>query len=51
MVRPGRYSDPVTHYRVLRTIEQLYGLHYSGRAADAAPILGIWNSKAAKGGT
>lgn len=51
MVRPGRYSDPVSHYSVLRTIEQLYGLHYSGRAADAAPIMGIWNAKPAKGGT
>jgi acid phosphatase len=42
MVRPGRYSDPVTHYRVLRTIEQFYGLGYTGAAADAVPIGGIW---------
>jgi acid phosphatase len=42
MVRPGRYSDPITHYRVLRTIEDLYGLPHAGHAADVPPIAGIW---------
>jgi acid phosphatase len=42
MVRPGRYSDPITHYRVLRTIEDLYDLPHAGHAADVPPIAGIW---------
>ena len=31
-VRPGRYGRSITHYNVLRTIEQAYGLPYLGRA-------------------
>lgn len=42
MVRPGRYDDPITHYRVLRTIEDLYGLGHAGASAGVAPITGIW---------
>lgn len=42
MVRPGRYDDPITHYRVLRTIEDLYGLPHAGHAADVPPIAGVW---------
>ena len=45
MVRPGRYSDPITHYRVLRTIEQFYGLPAMGRSAQASPIGAIWQPK------
>jgi hypothetical protein len=41
-VRPGRYRQPITHYNVLRTIEQALGLPRLGRSATAAPILGIW---------
>ena len=43
-VRPGRYSQPVTHYNVLATIEAAYGLPRIGRSAAAAPITGIWVS-------
>jgi acid phosphatase len=42
MVRAGRYDEPITHYRVLRTIEQFYGAPYSGEAADAAPVSNVW---------
>jgi acid phosphatase len=42
MVRAGRYDDPITHYRVLRTIEDLYGLGHAGASAGVAPISGIW---------
>lgn len=49
MVRPGRSAQPITHYNVLRTIEQMYGLPYAGRSAQAAPISGIW--KPVTGGT
>ncbi len=41
-VRPGRYSTPISHYNVLRTIEQAYGLPYRGQAATHYPITSIW---------
>ncbi|HEV3289837.1 MAG TPA: alkaline phosphatase family protein [Streptosporangiaceae bacterium] len=43
MVRPGSYAMRISHYRVLRTVEQLYGLAPSGHAATARPITGVWN--------
>jgi phosphatidylinositol-3-phosphatase len=42
MVRPGRYAAPVTHYRVLATIEAAYRLSRDAQAATAAPITDIW---------
>ncbi len=41
-VRPGAYPEPVNHYRLLATIEHLYGLPSLGHAADAPPITDIW---------
>jgi phosphatidylinositol-3-phosphatase len=43
-VRPGRYDQKITHYNVLRTIEQAYHLRPIGQASRAAPISGIWRS-------
>jgi len=42
MVQAGRYDLRITHYNVLRTIEDLYGLPHSGASTDAAPIIQIW---------
>ncbi|MBH0197753.1 MAG: acid phosphatase [Nitrospira sp.] len=42
MVQPGRYDQRITHYNVLRTIEELYGLSHAGASLDAKPITGIW---------
>jgi hypothetical protein len=42
MVRPGSYPERVDHYRVLRTLEDLYGLARTGKANDVAPITSIW---------
>ncbi len=42
MVQAGRYSAPVTHYGVLRTLESLYRLPPTGHAAAAHVITGIW---------
>jgi hypothetical protein len=42
MVRAGRYPERIDHFRVLRTLEDLYGLAPTGKAASAAPITGIW---------
>ena len=41
-IRPGRYGESITHYSVLRTIENLYGLRPLGRAARAKPITNVW---------
>jgi phosphatidylinositol-3-phosphatase len=42
MIKPGRYGQPITHYSVLRTIENLYGLRALGHAAGARPITNVW---------
>jgi hypothetical protein len=44
MVQAGRYGQRVTHYNILRTIENLYGLSHSGASAVATPITHIWKS-------
>jgi phospholipase C len=41
-VKPGSYSEKVTHYGVLRTLEQAYGLPYVGSSATATPITDVW---------
>jgi phosphatidylinositol-3-phosphatase len=42
-VRPGAVSNaPTSHYGLLRTIEQAWGLRFLGRSAQARPITGIW---------
>jgi hypothetical protein len=46
-VSPGPSSVPITHYDVLRTIEDMYGLPDLGDSATAAPIAGVWSPSAA----
>jgi hypothetical protein len=41
-VKPGSYQEPISHYNVLSTIEQMYGLPLTGLAADAPAISDIW---------
>jgi acid phosphatase len=41
-VKPGTYSETVSHYNVLSTVEQMYGLPKTGLAAEAPPIADIW---------
>ena len=41
-VKPGRYSEPIDHYRVLRTVEAAYGLPPLGHAAGTEPITDVW---------
>lgn len=43
-VRPGRYGRPLTHFGVLRTIEDAYRLRHDGAAATATPVRYIWKS-------
>ncbi len=42
MAKPGKYTQTINHYNVLRTIEQMYKLPYLGKAATATPITNIW---------
>lgn len=42
MVKPGRYAEPIDHYRVLRTIEDFYKTGHAGKSAGVPPITGIW---------
>jgi hypothetical protein len=42
-VMPGTYSEHVDHYRVLRTLEDMYGLPHEGASANTTPIVDIWN--------
>jgi Phospholipase C len=42
MVRPGRYSQKINHYNVLRTIEDMYGLGHLGNSANVTAITGVW---------
>jgi len=41
-VRPGRYAETISHYTVLSTIEEMYGLPKTGLAANAPAISSIW---------
>jgi hypothetical protein len=42
LVSPGQYSQSITHYSVLATIEAAYGLPRDGQAATARPITSVW---------
>lgn len=40
--KTGLSDQPITHYSILRTIEDMYGLPYLGEDAKAVPLNGIW---------
>lgn len=42
-VQPAYYSKFITHYSVLRTIEDMYGLPYLGASTGYTPITEVWN--------
>jgi acid phosphatase len=44
MVRPGIDVEPITHYSVLATIEDFYGLPRLGNSAGAEAIGDCWNT-------
>jgi acid phosphatase len=41
-VKPGQYNDVISHYNVLSTVEQMYGLPKTGLAANAPAVSSIW---------
>jgi len=42
-VRIGSYPESLNHYRLLRTIQSMYGLSALGSSANYAPITDAWN--------
>ena len=44
MVQPGSYCQRVTHYHLLRTLEDMFGLSYAGRSANVPPMANVWRS-------
>jgi hypothetical protein len=46
-VRTGMHSEPVSHYNVLSTLEEFYGLEKTGNAATAPAITDIWQTSKA----
>ena len=45
-VTPGPITERADHYRLLRTLEDLYALPPLGHSADTTAITGLWNSGA-----
>ena len=45
-VVPGRYTQRINHYTVLRTILAMYGLPALAESAAETPITGIWRADA-----
>jgi phosphatidylinositol-3-phosphatase len=43
-VQPGTYNEQISHYNVLSTVEQMYGLPKTGDAANAPAIATIWGA-------
>ncbi|MGF7236727.1 MAG: alkaline phosphatase family protein [Frankia sp.] len=41
-VKIGTFSEKISHYNVLRTIEDMYRLPHAGASASATPITDIW---------
>jgi len=42
MVMAGRYPEPINHFNVLRTIEDMFDLPAAGASATATPIADVW---------
>jgi len=49
-IRHGASGQYVTHYNLLRTLTDMYGLKPIGHAVAAQPILGVWKSSGVQGG-
>ena len=43
-VKTGTYDEPISHYNVLSTVEDMYGLPKTGYAANAPAISDIWGA-------
>jgi len=43
MVKTGQYNQKVSHYNLLRTIEDIYELPHAGKAKTSKPITNVWH--------
>ena len=43
-VTPGQITERADHYRILRTLQDLYGLPPLGHSAEATPVAGLWRA-------
>jgi len=41
-VRTGTYGERITHYSILRTLEDMYGLAHAGLSGSAKPVTDVW---------
>ena len=46
---PGEYAEAVDHFRVLATLEAMFGLTPLGSAANRTPIEDVWDDLFANG--
>jgi hypothetical protein len=44
MVVPGQYSELIYHFNVLRTLEDMYDLPYTGVSGNYQPVTDVWIS-------
>jgi acid phosphatase len=44
VIKAGRYDNPIDHYNVLRTLEDLLGIPPIGKSREAEPISYIWKA-------
>ncbi|MEP6583691.1 MAG: alkaline phosphatase family protein [Ginsengibacter sp.] len=44
-IKGGTYNQPITHYNILRTLEEIYQLPFAGASADSSAVNGIWLSQ------
>jgi hypothetical protein len=42
MVVPGRYSELIYHFNLLRTLEDMYDLPYAGVSGNYQPVTDVW---------
>jgi len=47
MIKGGKYDTTISHYSVLRTVEDMFGLPCAGESATAKPVTGCWITAAA----
>lgn len=45
-VKGGKYNQKITHYNVLRTLEEMYGLNYVGNSSTASNVGDVWKRAA-----
>ena len=45
MVRPGSSTQRISHYNILRTVEEMLGLDYLSDSAQAQSVAGMWRKR------